>query len=283
LAKWVATPENPLTARVMVNRLWQWHFGRGLVATASDFGLQGDRPTHSALLDWLASELIRSGWSLKHVHRLIVLSSTYQISSVHHSGDEQTKLALYGRWRHRRLEAETVRDSVLAVSGQLHREMTGPGVFPSVPVAVLATQSRPGSGWGRSEPTQASRRSVYVFAKRSLIPPELELLDLPDSTTSCESRPRSTTAPQAVTFLNGLFTNEQAKHFAHRLRQEAGKDVTAQIRLAYTLALCREPRAEEVALIRDFIDRQSRQMDRTKALASFCLILLNTNEFFYPG
>jgi hypothetical protein len=292
LASWIASPANPLTARVIVNRVWQWHFGQGLVGTANDFGLQGEPPTHPELLDWLATELIRSGWSLKHLHRLIVLSSTYQTSSLHEDATAPAKLALYGRWRKRRLEAEAVRDSMLAVSGQLHRPMGGPGVYPPLPVAVLRTQSLPGLGWGRSERGQAARRSVYVFAKRTLAPPELELLDAPDTNASCEARPRSTTAPQALTFLNGAFANEQARHFAERLLREAGDAAGAQVRLAFRLALGRPPRADEIHLATAFLDRQYRQIEAErpgapgacrKALEALCLVLLNTNEFFYLG
>jgi hypothetical protein len=292
LARWLASKDNPLTARVMANRLWQWHFGRGLVGTPSDFGLQGERPTHPELLDWLASELIDSGWSLKHLHRLIVLSSAYQTSSAGDGPDAARKLALFGRWRQRRLEAEAVRDGMLFVSGGLSRQMGGPGVYPPLPPAVLAGQSQPGLGWGKSDPAGSARRSVYVFAKRSLALPELELLDAPDTTSSCESRPLSTTAPQALVFLNGGFANEQADRLAGRLLREAGPDRARQVRRAFALALCRPPADEEVRLARAFLDRQSRQIEgegapreaaRRRALSSFCLVLLNANEFFYPG
>jgi hypothetical protein len=296
LARWIASPDNPLTARVIANRVWQWHFGTGLVATPGDFGLAGEPPSHPELLDYLASELIRSGWSLRHLHRLILLSSTYQTTAAHDGPDAVRKLALFGRWRQRRLEAESVRDSILAVSGQLDTRMGGPGVYPPLPAAVLATQSRPGLGWGKSGERESARRSVYVFAKRSLALPELELLDAPDSTSPCECRPGSTTAPQALTFLNGAFTNEQARHFAQRLQRKAGSDPTRQVRLAFVLALARPPSRREEKACLAFLDRQARQIeadDRARgrsgpsvsgrALASFCLVVLNTSEFFYPG
>jgi hypothetical protein len=294
LARWIASPDNPLTARVIANRVWQWHFGKGLVGTPGDFGLAGEAPSHPELLDYLASELVRSGWSLKHLHRLILLSSTYQTTSAHDGPGAARKLALFGRWRQRRLEAEAVRDSMLAVSGQLETSMGGPGVYPALPAAVLATQSRPGLGWGRSDPRSSSRRSVYVFAKRSLALPELELLDAPDSTSPCECRPMSTTAPQALTFLNGAFSNEQARHFAERLRREAGDNPARQVRLAFALALGRPPEAREEKACLTFLARQARQIEeddraagqaatRRRALASFCLVLLNSSEFFYPG
>jgi hypothetical protein len=299
LAKWIASLDNPLTARVITNRVWQWHLGRGLVATSNDFGLAGEQPTHPELLDWLAAELVQSGWSLKHLHRLIVNSATYQTSSVLFASSRQDQaklLALYGRWRLRRVEAEVLRDSALAVAGMLNRQAGGPGVYPPLPPAVLATQSLPGLGWGRSDENQSARRSVYVFAKRSLQLPELELLDTPDSTSPCECRPMSTTAPQALTLLNGAFLNEQASRFADRLRREAGAEPAAQVRRAFLLALCRPPRPDEEKLALAFLDRQARQiaMDRRKAgqrpgdargaaLASLCLVLLNSNEFAYPG
>ncbi len=296
LAKWVASKDNPLTARVMVNRVWQHHFGRGIVGTPNDFGVMGDEPTHPELLDWLADRFVRDGWSLKKLHRLIVLSNTYQTSAALDGGDPKgdRRLALFGRWRGRRLEAEAVRDAVLAVSGQLNPDHGGPGVFPPLPRAVLEGQSRPGDGWGTSDPRQASRRSIYVFCKRSLPVPELQLLDAPDTTSSCERRLVSTTAPQALTFLNGAFLNEQAGSFADRLRKEAGDEPAAQVRRAFELALCRPARAEAVDKIVAYLETQRRQIRkdaeaagkpiaedeaRSRALASFCLVLLNTNEF----
>jgi hypothetical protein len=297
LANWVASADNPLTARVIVNRAWQHHFGKGLVATPNDFGLAGARPSHPELLDWLAAAFVAEGWSLKNLHRLLVLSATYQTSSAAEPGDDrpERKLALFGRYRQRRLEAEAVRDAALATSGQLNREQGGPGVYPTLPPAVLAGQSRPGQGWGKSDERQASRRSVYVFAKRSLAVPELELLDSPDTTSSCEQRPVSTTGPQALTFLNGAFFNEQARHLADRLLREAGPLPAEQARRAYALALGRPPSAREERLVVAFLARQERQIAadaggklppaeaRRRALAAFCLVLLNTNEFVYPG
>ncbi|MHB1422066.1 MAG: DUF1549 and DUF1553 domain-containing protein [Gemmataceae bacterium] len=298
LADWITRPDNPLTARVLVNRVWMHHFGKGLVATPNDFGVMGARPSHAELLDWLAAWLVAEGWHLKSLHRLIVLSRAYQLSSAGESGvrQEEQKLALFGRWRQRRLEAEAVRDAMLAVSGQLNPERGGPSVYPPLPQAVLDGQSKPGDGWGKSSPRQAARRSVYVFCKRSLAVPELELLDTPDTTSSCEQRPLSTTAPQALTFLNGTFVQEQAAHWATRLRQEAGDEPAKQVRRAFTLALCRPPRPEELRLALDFLSRQQRQIEtdarrsggssadaRQQALAAFCAVLLNTNELFYLG
>jgi hypothetical protein len=291
LAHALTKPEQPLVARVMVNRIWQHHFGRGLVATPNDFGVMGEPPTHPELLDWLAAEFMASGWDVKALHRLILLSSTYQVSAVPAADMERLdpRGLLLGHWRQRRLEAEAVRDSVLAVSGQLNPQMGGPSVYPPLPRAVLEGQSRPGDGWGKSDERQAARRSVYIFVKRSLAVPELEVLDAPDTASSCEQRPVSTIAPQALTFLNGEFINQQARQFATRLRREAGDDPAAQVRLAFELALCRPPRPEELQATLTFLAVQQAQIEkeakgsdaRQRALAAFCLVLLNTNEFVY--
>jgi hypothetical protein len=192
------------------------------------------------------------------------------------------------------LEAEAVRDSILAVSGRLSSQMSGPSVFPPIPRAVLEGQSRPGEGWGKSSESQASRRSIYVFIKRVLAVPELELLDTPDTTFSCEQRPVSTTGPQALTFLNGEFIQQQSRYFASRLIREAGQDPNAQIKRAFELALCRTPKSEEIVASRVFLERQQEQIKadaasgtyndndaREKALTAFCLVILNTNEFVF--
>jgi Protein of unknown function (DUF1553)/Protein of unknown function (DUF1549) len=296
LARWMTSPTNPLVARVMVNRIWQWHFGEGLVASENDFGVMGQRPSHPELLDYLATEFIQSGWSVKHIHRLIVNSNTYQASSAWNDQAAQADPdnALLWRWKPRRLEAEAIRDTTLAVSGQLNLEMGGPSIYPPVPQTVLAGQSRPGDGWGKSDERQAARRSIYIFVKRSLGVPELEVLDAPDTTSSCEQRIVSTTGPQALTFLNGEFTHQQARHFATRLLAEVGQAARAQIERAFELALCRPPRPEELNNAMDFLVSQQQQIEadaqaaklniseaRQKALEAFCLVLLNTNEFFY--
>jgi hypothetical protein len=275
LARWLTRPDNPLTARVIVNRVWQWHFGRGLVPTANDFGTAGEPPSHPQLLDWLAARFVADGWRLKPLHRLIVLSSAYQTTAT--ASAEALRIdprnTLASHWRQRRLEAEAVRDSMLAASGRLNLEERGPSMYPTLARAVLEGQSRPGDGWGRSDERQQARRSVYIFVKRSLAVPELDLLDAPDTTSSCEARPVSTTAPQALTFLNGAFANEQARQFAERLRREAGDDPAAQVRRAFELALCRLPRDEELNDGVRFLRRQR--------LEALCLVMLNLNEFVY--
>ncbi len=290
LARWMTHPRNPLLARVLVNRLWQWHFGEGLVATENDFGVMGQRPSNPELLDYLATELVESGWSIKHLQRLILNSSTYRASSSWNAvaGKLDPDNTLFWRWKPRRLDAETVRDSMLQVSGELNLEMSGKSIYPKLPREVLEGQSRPGDGWGESDSRQAARRSVYIFSKRSLAVPELEVLDAPDTTSSCEQRDVSTTGPQALTFLNGDFTRERAKRFAERLRREAGEDPARQAALAFEIALGRAATREEVAAAREFLAKQEKQIEqdtagnaKEKSLEAFCLVMLNSNEFFF--
>jgi hypothetical protein len=296
LAKWMTQPDNPLVARVMVNRVWQWHFGRGLVTTANDFGTAGEPPSHPELLDWLASELVANGWRLKPIHRLMLLSNAYQMSSIYRPEPAKAdpKAQWIWHWRPRRLEAEAIRDAILSVSGQLNPQMGGKSIYPPIPRAVLEGQSRPGSGWKPSETFQANRRSVYIFAKRSIGLPELELLDTPDTTSSCEQRLVSTNGPQALTFLNGDFINQQAQFFAARLESDVGQDASAQVLRAFVLALGRMPQSEELQAGVEFLatHRQAIEADARftkkdpgnttrRALEAFCLVLLNTNEFVY--
>jgi len=303
LAQWLTQKDHPLTARVMVNRIWQHHFGNGIVATENDFGVMGDPPSHPELLDWLASEFVASGWRIKAMHRLMLLSHAYQVAA---TADEKLleadpKNELLGRWKPRRLEAESVRDAVLATSGQLNLERGGRSVFPAIAKEVLATQSQPGNGWAASDEKTASRRSIYVFVKRTLPVPEMEVLDFPSSEACCEQRGVSTIAPQALTYLNGPFMQAQARHMATRLRTEAGADPSAQIELAFRLALARSPEQAEREGVQEFLAQQTAQINADRAaapsdpaasptglppaeeqaLAAFCLVLLNSNEFFY--
>jgi hypothetical protein len=225
-----------------------------------------------------------------------VSSKTYQSSSEWNEGAAKVdpENTLLWRWKPRRLEAEAVRDSILAASGHLNLEAGGPSIYPQVPQTVLASQSRPGDGWGKSDAKQAARRSVYIFVKRSLAVPELEVLDTPDTTSSCEQRSVSTTGPQALTFLNGEFTHQQARRFAERLSIQAGPSSRNQIEIAFEIALSRPPDKRELKVATDFLEAQKRQIEadagakgpatseaRKKALEAFCLVLLNTNEFVF--
>jgi hypothetical protein len=285
LAEWLTSPGNPLPARVMVNRIWHWHFGRGIVASTNDFGKFGDKPTHPELLDWLATEFVRQGWSVKQMHKLILMSNTYQMSS---RGNEAALKAdpadhLFWRFPMRRLSAEEVRDSVLSASGKLNLQAGGPSVFPPMPKEVLAGQSIPGDGWPTSPPDQANRRSVYVCVKRSLQLPILATHDQADTDSSCPVRYTTTVPTQALGMLNGAFLQECAANLAERLRKDAGDDVTAQVRRAIRLTTGRAPSEDEVnrdaAFIAQLIDKQKLTQD--KALQHYCLMVLNANEFVY--
>ncbi|MBX6312891.1 MAG: DUF1553 domain-containing protein [Isosphaeraceae bacterium] len=285
LADWIAAPDNPLTARVMVNRLWQHHFGRGIVRSPNNFGLQGDKPTHPALLDWLAAEFLARGWRLKPLHRLIMTSSAYRMSSRGHAESLAKDPAndLFWRFDMRRLTAEEIRDSLLALSGTLNLKMYGPGVYPAIPPEVMAGQSMPGKGWGRSPPEEQARRSIYIHVKRSLLVPILESFDLAETDRSSPVRFSTTQPTQALAMLNSRFLNEQAALFADRLRREAGEDLYAQVRLALRLATSRDPGEAEVRrgieLIETLASRDG--LGPEAARRAFALVVLNLNEFLY--
>jgi hypothetical protein len=285
LANWIVAPENQLTARVIVNRLWQHHFGRGIVASANDFGKFGTPPTHPELLDWLAVELLQGGWQLKRMHKLILLSNTYQMSAQANTKALQVdpENTLFWRFSMRRLAAEEVRDSILAVSGTLNPKMGGPSVYPLIPREVLAGQSVPGQGWGKSPPEEAARRSIYAHVKRSLLVPILSQHDQADTDSTCPVRYTTTVPTQALGMLNGQFTNEQATAFAERLRTAAPGELNAQVRYAIRLTTGRDPTEEEVrndvALIHDLQAKE--KLDEATALRQYCLLVLNTNEFIY--
>jgi hypothetical protein len=285
LADWIASPDNPLTARVMVNRVWQYHFGRGLVRSPNNFGFQGDKPTHPELLDWLAAEFVNHGWQLKPLHRLILNSNAYRMSS----RANPTALAadptndLFWRFDMRRLAAEEVRDSILAVTGVLSLKMYGPGVYPEIPAEVLAGQSMPGNGWGQSPPEEQNRRSVYIHVKRSLLTPILEAFDVAETDRSSPVRFATTQPTQALALLNGDYLNRQAEVFAARLRREAGPDLEKQMRLAWYLATARPPSLAELHRGQELIEslRTRNGVPADAALKYFCLVVLNLNEFMY--
>jgi hypothetical protein len=275
LANILANPENPLTARVMVNRIWHYHFGRGLVETPSDFGAQGARPTHPALLDWLATEFVNprldsapggsgpqsrpevSGvepWSIKHMHRLIMTSSAYRQSSGYNEVaarlDPDDKLLW--RFPRRRLEGESIRDSALAIAGLLNTRRGGPSVFPELPPGMAAR-----GGWKMTaEETERNRRSVYVFVKRNTRYPMFETFDMPDTHESCPRRNITTSPVQALTLLNSELSLGWAREFAGRVLQLAGPSLSREIETAFLLAYCRPPDTREKQLAREFFRQQ---------------------------
>jgi hypothetical protein len=285
LAKWIASPENPVAARVMVNRIWQFHFGRGIVRSSSDFGYQGTPPTHPELLDWLATEFVARGWSMKTMHKLMMMSNTYQMSSA----ANETALAkdpqndLYWRFDMRRLTAEEIRDSVLSVTGELNSKMLGPSVFPPLPQEVLATASVPGAGWSTSSPEEAARRSIYVHVKRSLRHPLLSNFDSPDTDSVCPVRVSTTVPTQALGMLNSKFMSQQAASFARRLEEERPEGLPAQIAYAIRLTTGRTPAAKEIAEDQAFVESlvAKEKLTTQAALRNYCLMILNTNEFVY--
>jgi hypothetical protein len=247
--------------------------------------MQGDSPTHPELLDWLASEFTAHGWSMKALHRLILTSNTYRMSSRPSAAalkaDPQNDLLSH--FDMRRLTAEEVRDSILATTGTLNAGMFGPGIYVDIPKEVLAGQSKPGSGWGKSSADDQARRSIYIFVKRSLITPILARFDLAETDRSAPVRFSSTQPTQALGMLNSAFVNEQAGKFAERLRREAGDDIAKQVRLALRLTTSRLPTETEIKRGIAFIEAL-KKTDGTSpevALRSFCLLALNLNEFLY--
>ena len=247
-ARWLTDAHNPRTARVMANRIWQYHFGRGIVPTPNEFGGLGEAATHPELLDWLASEFIDGGWHLKRMHRAILLSNTYQMSSQGRKPELAHDPSNRWFWRFpmRRLTAEEVRDSILSVAGTLNLKAGGPPVHPPIPQEVMAGQSVPGQGWPVSSPMESARRSVFVHVKRSLLVPILATHDAADTDLSCPVRYTTTVPTQALGLLNGQFANEQAARFAERLSREAPAGLDSQVRLALMLTTARKPDDHEV-------------------------------------
>ncbi|HEV2687136.1 MAG TPA: DUF1549 and DUF1553 domain-containing protein, partial [Bryobacteraceae bacterium] len=301
LADWIASPENPLTARVMVNRIWFYHFGQGIAPSPSDFGAMGGRPTHPELLDWLASEFVRSGWDIKAMQKLMVMSNAYQQSSAFNqsAAKEDPRDILLWRFPRERLEGEEIRDAALAVSGLLNDKMFGPSVYPELPAGAL----KPRGGWKVSEPAERNRRSVYIFVKRTARYPMMEAFDMPDTHESCGRRNQTITAPQAMALMNDKVSLEWAQAFAGRLLAEAGTDANAEIDRAYRLAFGRHPDGFEKDTVSTFLAKQKELIaDRAAhgeklalpanmpqdydpaqaaALVDFCQMLLNSNEFVY--
>ncbi len=310
LAEWIAHPENPLTARVLVNRIWQRHFGEGLVRTASDFGRNGSGTLHPELIDFLASHLVESRWSIKAVHRLILQSNVYRQSIRNPRAEEYRELDPENRyfWRSNplRLEAEAIRDSILAVSGQLNPRMGGPGFFPRVKEELLWEG---GTWWKASSQEERNRRTVYMWQGRSFQLPMVNVFDGANRNESCWTRQVTTVAPQVFALFNNEFVHEQSRKMARRIVQEVGRDPERQLVRAFQWALQRDPTDGERSRGLKFLARPLTAIERPVRLASgpgtgeglksdawpslpspagrkdlladFCLVLLNMNEFIF--
>jgi hypothetical protein len=272
LAKWIVEKDNPLTARVMVNRLWQYHFGQGIVATPNDFGRMGGRPTNIELLDFLANEFVNSGYSVKHMHRLILNSNTWQqasntVNAKAMEKDPENKL----NWKYsrRRLTAEELRDSMLQIAGNLNTKQFGPSVMVPIEQELVDALYKPSQWQVNKDPAEHKRRSIYLLAKRNLHLPLMEVFDAPDGLVSCARRETSTHAPQALELLNGTFANEQAEVFAARLPKQPEKKVDA----AFALVAGRKPTAKERAVMIEFARKASPR--------EFALAMFNLNAFLY--
>ena len=295
LALWLSQPDHPLTARVMVNRLWQWHFGTGLVSTPNDFGQMGQRPTHPKLLDWLATEFVATGWSLKSMHRLIMLSNTYQrtsrFSNPKNSAVDPANL-YWWRMKRKRLEAEALWDSIHSVAGTLTLEIGGRSFCPPV-------EGQAGKNWVKIpvelENSDLNRRAIYIMVQRNFGFPMFETFDTPDPAVSCSVREVTTVPPQALFFMNNKMIVGQAKEFAQRLVRENGDNPDAWVRKAWRLALGRDPnqleKLEAMNLLKSLTQGELEankthslaQMGvaRSEALSQLCLAIFNLSEFSY--
>jgi mono/diheme cytochrome c family protein len=286
LANWLTDPSNPLTARVMINRIWQEHFGKGIVGTSSDFGIMGDRPVNPQLLDYLASTFVENGWSIKKMHRLIMLSKTYQQSSAYQ--EEAAKVdpddKLMWRYNRHRLEGEAIRDSMLMAAGQLNLKMGGPGVFPPIPEGI-SNGSRYLSWQPEKDAAEADRRSVYVFVKRNLRYPMFEAYDFPDTSESCPRRYATVSPTQPLVGMNDQLVREWSQDLASRVLNDGGLSPEQQVDRAFRLVFTRAPKDEERKAVLDFLNQQTAEIGgdqaRTKAFVDFCQALLNSNEFLY--
>ena len=298
LAEWIASPDNPLTARVLVNRLWYWHFGRGIVSTPGNFGKMGMPPSHPELLDWLATEFVRQGWSIKQMQRLILTSQTYKLaSSFYNSGNIEEDPTNVHLWRYpaRRVQGEIIRDIVLSASGQLNLEAGGEPFFPSMPLSV-----RVGYRQGKWDLTEEGpdtwRRSIYSYWKRGLKYPMFEVHDQPDPNVTTEKRNVSTVPTQALTLLNNEFMLLQARHLADRVWNDAGTGPEAGVQTLYGIALSREPSRNELSTSLEFLAKEqefqaagsssssgesSERSPELSALTRLSHAMLNFNEFVY--
>lgn len=280
LAKWIVDSRNPLTPRVIVNRLWQHLLGEGLVRSPDNFGFQGSRPTHPELLDWLAADFVAGQWSMKRTIRQIVLSQAYRQSSLHPNAAEyesQDPGNLY-LWRanRRRLDAESLRDSLLLVSGRLNMRSGGESFKAPINAEALEGLSMKGGAYQASPANEVTRRSIYMFVKRSLAVPLMTVFDCCDTTTPAGRRDVTTVAPQALTLMNNESILEEARSIAERL--QTLRDDKERIDAAWEIVLARQPTEKERQLARQHLDSQGGSL---QAWSSLCHVLINTNEFIY--
>jgi hypothetical protein len=277
LADWLLAPENPLTARVIANRIWLGHFGRGIVATPNDFGRMGSRPSNQDLLDYLANRFIESGWKFKALHREILMSNAYR-QSAHHPDeklgrDKDPNNDFVWHFARRRLEAEEIRDASLAIADKLNLKTGGPGVITPADKELVHLLYKPSQWRVNPDEEEHYRRSVYLLTKRNLRLPMMEVFDAPDYQISCPRRESSTHAPQALELMNGEFSNGVARFLAARLKSEAGPDRARQVNLAYQLAAGRAPTVKEREIGVKFL--------KTSPIEEFALAVLNLNAFLY--
>jgi hypothetical protein len=275
LAEWLTAPDQPLLGRVMVNRIWQGHFGQGIVKTSNDFGRQGEPPTHPELLDWLAAEFAERGWSIKQMHRLIMLSDTYRRSSL---GDAESfqkdpENQYLSRMNRRRLDGDSIRDTMLAVSGNLNLKMGGMGIIPPLTREEILAARMPNLWPPHPDSAEHNRRSIYLQMKRSLTLPMLQIFDAPDTSTSCPQRETSTVAPQALALMNSEFSQAQAEQFAARIKKQAGDDPVAAVNAGWRIAFGRSPSEEERETAIEYLRRNS--------LTRLCLVMFNMSELIY--
>ncbi len=276
LANWIASEDNPLTARVWVNRVWYHHFGRGVVASLDNFGMVGDRPTHPELLDWLAIEFMDNGWSTKDLHRLIMTSEAYQMaSSFINEQNSLADLENHFMWRYRpqRLEAEAVRDVILATSGGIDLKVGGKPIFPHIPQEILDTAVLFGRWDNQVDGPEVWRRSLYVYRRRTLSFPFFETFDLPDQNQTINTRNTSTVAPQALTLMNNPFVLSQAELFSDTIEEKVPYNVDQQVEMVYQTALTRPPTQEEAEV--------GRQLVELGSLDDLTHVVFNLSEFLY--
>jgi hypothetical protein len=282
LAEWVGSKDNPLTARVMVNRIWQYHFGRGLVSTPSDMGRRGGTPSHPELLDWLTTDFVDNGWSMKKLHKLIMTSNVYRQSSEVSKAatDHDAENVYLSHFNRRRLLPEEIRDTMLQSSGVLNLKMAGRPVVPEVAREELYGLSGNGMWNPTADKLEHTRRSIYMLVRRTFRPAMFESFDAPDGIQSCSRRVESNTAPQSLTLLNGQWTLQESNRLAEAIAGES--DDAELIRKAWLAVFARAPRTDEITSVRTFLEVQTAELGNRKAAAAeLARVLYNTNEFLY--